>query len=203
MLDKKLQSYKKKERIPGATPAEYKKEFTFLKEVDSFALCNVQLQLEKAFRDHFRNRKQFKLPKFKNKKDKQSYTTNNTHDAIRVDFEKGLLYLPKLREGVEIELHRRFDGKIKSVTVSKTKDGKYFASILVETENPRNKVVKPKSRACGVDLGLEHFATVTNDFGSYKVEHPKYLLKAEDRLRRLQSSFSRKQKGSKNSERLG
>ena len=200
MLEEKLQAYKKKERIPRIIPAKYKEEFPFLKEVDGLALCNVQLQLEKAFRDHFRNRKQFKLPKFKKKRDKQSYTTNNTHNSIRVDFEKELLYLPKLRNGVKIELHRAFDGKIKSVTVSRTNDGKYYASVLVETANPRNKVVEPKSRACGVDLGLEHFTTVTNDFGSYKVEHPKYLLKAEERLRRLQRSLSRKQKDSKNSE---
>jgi len=200
MLDKKLQAYKKKERIPGVIPAEYKKEFSFLKEVDSFALCNVQLQLEKAFKDHFRNRKQFNLPKFKKKRDKQSYTTNNTHNSIRVNFDKGLLYLPKLREGVKIELHRRFDGKIKSVTVSRTNDGKYYASILVETDNRRNKVVEPKSKACRIDVGLEHFATVTNDFGSYKVEHPKYFLKAGERLSRLQKSLSRKQKASKNSE---
>ncbi len=111
-----------------------------------------------------------------------------------------MLYLPKIREGLKIELHRTFDGKIKSVTISKTNDGKYYASILVETENPRNKVVEPKSRACGIDLGLEHFATVTNDFGSYKIEHPKYLRRGEERLRRLQKSFSKKQKGSKNSE---
>ena len=200
MLEEKLEAYKKKERITRIIPAKYKEEFPFLKEVDGLALCNVQLQVEKAFRDHFRNRKQFKLPKFKKKKDKQSYTTNNTHNSIRVDFERGLLYLPKLREGVKVELHRRFDGKVKSVTVSKTKDGKYYASILVETENPRNKVVEPKSKACGIDLGLEHFATVTNDFGSYKVVHPKYLRRGEERLRRLQRRFSRKQKGSKNSE---
>jgi len=199
MLDEKQQAYKKKEHVPRPTPAKYKDEFPFLKEVDSFALCNVQLQLEKAFKDHFRNRKQFKLPKFKKKRDKQSYSTNNTHNSIRLDFEKSLLYLPKIREGVKIELHRKFDGKIKSVTVSKTSDGKYFASILVETENRRNKVVEPKSKACGIDLGLEHFATVTNDFGSYKVENPKYLMKGEERLKRLQRSYSRKQKGSKNS----
>ena len=200
MLDEKLCAYKKKERLKRFTPTKYKEEFTFLREVDSLALCNVQLQIEKAFKDHFRNRKQFNLPKFKKKRDKQSYTTNNTHNSIKVDFEKGLLYLPKLREGVKIELHRGFDGKIKSVTVSKTNDGKYFASILVETANRRNKVVEPKSKACGIDLGLEHFVTVTNDLGSYKVEHPKYLLKAEERLRRLQRSLSRKQKDSKNSE---
>ena len=200
ILDEKLQAYKKKERIPRITPAKYKDEFPFLKEVDSFALCNVQLQLEKAFKYHFRNCKQFKLPKFKKKRDKQSYTTNNVHNSIRVDFEKGLLYLPKLRAGVKIGLHRTFDSKIKSVTVSRTNDGKYYASILVETENRKNKVVEPKSKACGVDLGLEHFVTVTNDFGSYKVGHPKYLLKAEERLRRLQRSLSRKQKESKNRE---
>jgi putative transposase len=200
MLEEKLHAYEKKERIPRPTPAKYKKEFPFLKEVDCFALVAVQNHIEDAFRNHFKNRKQFRLPKFKKKKDKQSYTTYNVHDSIRVDFERSLLYLPKLREGLKIELHRRFDGKIKSVTIGRTNDDKYYASILVETEDPRNKVVRPKSKACGVDLGLEHFATVTNDFGSYKVEHPKYLRREEERLKRLQKSFSRKQKGSKNSE---
>jgi len=200
MLEEKLHAHEKKERIPRPTPAKYKKEFPFLKEVDCFALVAVQNHIEDAFRNHFKNRKQFRLPKFKKKKDKQSYTTYNVHDSIRVDFERSLLYLPKLREGLKIELHRRFDGKIKSVTIGRTNDDKYYASILVETEDPRNKVVRPKSKACGVDLGLEHFATVTNDFGSYKVEHPKYLRREEERLKRLQKSFSRKQKGSKNSE---
>jgi putative transposase len=68
MLEEKQNAYNKKEYSPRVTPAKYKKEFPFLKEVDSFALCNVQLQLEKAFKDHFRNPKQFKLPKFKKKK---------------------------------------------------------------------------------------------------------------------------------------
>jgi len=200
MLEEKQDAYKKKERIPRPTPAKYKKEFPFLKEVDCFALVAVQNHIGNAFRNHFKNRKQFKIPKFKKKREKQSYTTYNTNNSIRVDFEKSLLYLPKLREGVKIELHRGFDGKIKSVTVSKTNDGKYYAFILIETQNPRNKVVEPKSKACGIDLGLEHFATITNDFGSYKVEHPKYLRRGEKRLKRLQRSFSRKQKGSKNQE---
>jgi len=200
MLDEKLRAYKKKERIPRPTPAKYKKEFPFLKEVDCFAIVAVQNHIENAFRNHFKNRKQFKPPRFKKKRDKQSYTTYNVHNSIKVDFERSLLYLPKLREGIKIELHRKFDGKIKSVTVSKTTDGNYYASVLVETQNPRNKVVELKSKACGIDLGLERFVTVTNDFGSYKVEHPKYLRQGEKRLKRLQKSFSKKQKGSKNSE---
>jgi Transposase and inactivated derivatives len=76
MLAEKLSAYEKGEPIPRITPAKYKEEFPFLKEVDSLALANVQLQLEKAFRDYFKNPKHFGLPKFKRKKDKQSYTTN-------------------------------------------------------------------------------------------------------------------------------
>jgi len=196
MLAEKLSAYEKKEKIPRNTPAKYKNEFSFLKEVDSLALANVQIQLEKAFRDHFKNKKHFGLPKFKKRKDKQSYTTNN----IKIDFEKDLLYLPKIKTGIKIKLHRTFVGQIKSATVRMTKDGKYYVSILVETEKPSNKLMEPKSKACGIDLGLEHFAIITNDFGTCKIEHPKYLRKAENRLKRLQRALSRKQKGSKNRE---
>jgi len=198
MLAEKLSAYEKKEKIPRNTPAKYKLEYPFLKEVDSLALCNVQLQLEKAFRDHFKNKKHFGLPKFKKKKDKQSYTTNNVNGTIKVDFEKDLLYLPKIKTGIKIKLHRVFNGQIKSATVRMTKDGKYYVSLLVETENVKNKVKEPKSKTCGIDLGLEHFAIITNDFGTYKIEHPKYLRKAEKRLKKLQRDLSRKQKSSRN-----
>jgi len=109
MLAEKLTAYEKGEPIPGITPAKYKEEFPFLKEVDSLALANVQLQLEKAFRNHFKNPKHFRLPKFKRKKDKQSYTTNNVNGSIKVDFEKGLLYLPKIKGEIKIELHGTFE----------------------------------------------------------------------------------------------
>jgi len=200
MLSDKLNAYNNKEKIPRVTPAKYKSEYTFLKEVDSYALCNVQLQLEKAFRDHFKNKKHFGLPKFKKKKDKQSYTTNNVHGSIKVDFEKGFLYLPKIKTGIKINLHRTFEGKIKSVTVSKINDNKYYISILIETGDVKNKVKEPKGKVCGIDLGLKEFATITNDTGIYKIEHPKYLRRAEKRLKRLQRTLSRKQKGSKNFE---
>jgi putative transposase len=198
MLAEKLDAYKKRDPIPQITPAKYKEKFSFLKEVDS--LANVQLQLEKPFKNHFKNPQHFGLPKFKRKKDKQSYTTNNMNGSIKVDFEKWLLYLPKIKDRIKIEPHRTFEGKIKSATVSKTKDGKYYVSILVETEEPRNKVIEPKSKACGIDLGLEHFATITNDFGTYKVEYPKHLRQAEKRLKKLQKDLSRKQKGSRTAE---
>ena len=202
MLAEKLSAYEKREPIPQITPAKYKEEFSFLKEVDSLALANLQLQLEKALRNRLKNPKYFGLPKFKRKRDKQSYTTNSVNGSIRVDFGKGVLYLPKIKDGIRIELHRTFEGQIKSATVSKTKDGKYYVSILVETEEPRNKVIEPKSKVCGIDLGLEHFATITNDFGTYKVEHPKHLRRTEKRLKKLQKDLSRKQEGSKNYEKV-
>jgi len=100
MLEEKLSAYAEKKPIPLVTPAKYKKDFPFLREVDSLALAYVQLQLEKAFKNHFKNPKSFGLPQLKRKKYKQSYTTNNVNMnySIKVDFEKRLLYLPKIKK---------------------------------------------------------------------------------------------------------
>jgi len=200
MLAEKLSAYEKKEKIPRVTPAKYKSEYPFLKEVDSLALANTQLNLEKAFKNYFKNPKHFRLPKFRKKKNKQAYTTNNVNNNIKIDFKNGLLYLPKIKDGIKIKIHRKFEEQIKSATVSKAKDDKYYVSILVETENIKNKVKEPINKVCGIDLGLKDFATITNGTGIYKIEHPKYLRKAEKRLKRLQKALSRKQKGSKNFE---
>ncbi len=199
MLEEKLKALENKEKIPQITPAKYKKEYPFLKEVDSLALANVQLQLEKAFKNFFKNKKHFGLPNFKKKKDKQSYTTNNQSTTVSIDIEKGLLYLPKIKSGIKIKLHRQFNGKIKSTTITKTKSGKYYVSVLVEEDNS----IQPSysnNLVCGIDVGIETFAVITNDKGTTKIEYPKYLIKVEKRLVRLQRQLSKKQKGSKNYE---
>ncbi len=174
-----------------------------MREVDSLALANVQIKQEKAFKDYFKNPKHFGIPKFRRKKDKQSYTTNNQKtksgtETIRVDFEKGLLYLPKIKSGIKAVFHRKFEGKIKSATVVKTKTGKYYVSILVDVQDPKNDVKKPRNFICGIDLGLKSFATIVNDTACLKIEYPKYLIKAEKRLKRLQRQLARKKEGSKN-----
>jgi len=212
MLEEKLETLRQGRKIPRITPARYKKEYPFLREVDSLALANVQLEQEKAFKDFFKNSKHFGIPKFKRKKDKQSYTTNNQqtksgNETIRVDFEKGLLYLPKVKSGIKAVFHRKFEGKIKSATVVKTKAGRYYVSILVNVQDPRNKevnrifeneVTKRENFICGIDTGLISFVTIANDTGISKIEYPKYLIKAEKRLKRLHRQLSRKKKGSKN-----
>jgi len=212
MLEEKLEALKQGKKVPRITPARYKKEYPFLREVDSLALANVQMKQEKAFKDFFKNPKHFGIPKFKRKKDKQSYTTNNQqtksgNETIRVDFEKGLLYLPKVKSGIKAVFHREFEGKIKSATVVKTKAGRYYVSILVDVQDPRNKevnrifeneITKRENFICGIDTGLISFVTIANDTGISKIEYPKYLIKAEKRLKRLQRQLSRKKEGSKN-----
>ena len=203
MLNEKLNAYEKKEKIPRNTPAKYKSEYPFLKEVDSLALMNAQRSLEIAFKNYSKNPKHFRLPKFKKKKDKQSYTTNNVNNNIKIDFESELLYLPKIKTGIKIKLHRKFAGRVVSVTISKTPSDNYYVSVLIELDNQdekKNKTKEPKNEVCGIDLGLKDFAVIKNDTGIYKIEHPKYLRKAEKRLKRLQKALSRKQKGSKNFE---
>jgi len=203
MLEEKLQALENKQKIPQLTPAKYKKEYPFLKEVDSLALMNAMRNLDNAFKNFFKNKKHFGLPKFKKKKEKQKYTTNNVNNNIKIDFENELLFLPKLKQGVKIKLHRKFEGRIVSVTISKTRSGNYYASILVELSNPedvKNKTKQPNNQVCGIDLGLYDFVTITNDSGTQKISHPKYLRKAEKGLKKLQRRLSRKKRGSKNYE---
>ena len=193
MLSDKIDHYKETKEMLKNTPAQYKKEFPFLKEVDSLALANAQQNLNKAYRNFFRD-KSVGFPKFKSKhKSKASYTTNNQGGNIR--FEDGKIKLPKVGL-VKLKQHRRFDGIIKSCTVSMSKSGKYFISILVKLED---KEAKATERKIGIDLGLSDFAITTNDLGEVKNHKtPKNLYKSEKQIKKAQRSLSRKQKGGKN-----
>ena len=193
MLSDKIDHYKETKEMLKNTPAQYKKEFPFLKEVDSLALANAQQNLERAYKNFFRD-KSVGFPKFKSKhKSRASYITNNQGGNIRI--EDGKIKLPKIGF-VELRQHRTFDGKIKSCTISMNKSGKYFISILVESED---EVITMAERKIGIDLGISDFAVTTNDLGeSRKYENPKHLYKSEKKLKKAQCSLSRKQKGGKN-----
>jgi putative transposase len=195
MLSDRIKSYEENKdldikKIKYPTPAQYKKEFEWLKEVDSLALANAQMNLDKAYKNFFRD-KSVGFPKFKSKKTNyHSYTTNNQNGTIYID--NGYIKLPKLKSKVKIKQHRKFTGLIKSCTISKTPTGKYFISILVDTEI--NQLSKCQNKV-GIDVGLKEFA-ITSDgkfFGN-----PKHLRKSEKRLKKLQKDLSRKKKGSKN-----
>lgn len=193
MLSDKIDHYKETKEMLKNTPAQYKKAFPFLKEVDSLALANAQQNLNKAYKNFFRD-KSVGFPKFKSKhKSKASYTTNNQGGSIRI--EDGEIKLPKIGF-VRLRQHRTFDGDIKSCTIAMNKSGKYFISILVEsTDEPSQSV----ERKIGIDLGVSDFAITTNDLGeSVKYDNPKHLYKSEKKLKKSQRSLSRKQKGGKN-----
>ena len=194
MLADKIEYYKKTGEMFNNTPAQYKKEYHWLKEVDSLALANAQLNLDKAYKNFFRD-KSVGFPKFKSKKTNyHSFTTNNQKGTVYI--ENGYIKIPKLKSMIKIKQHREFDGLIKSCTISQTPTGKYFISILVDTEIVGLTKVETK---IGIDLGIKEFAICSN---GDKYENPKHLRKSEKRLKKLQKDLSRKRKGSKNRNKL-
>lgn len=189
MLADKIKHYEKTGEMLNNTPAQYKKEYPWLKEVDSLALANAQLNLNKAYKNFFRD-KSIGFPKFKTKKNRQSYTTNNQNGTIYI--KDGYIKLPKLKSMVKIKQHRQFHGEIKSCTISKTPTNKYYISILVDEDI---KQLPKNNKKVGIDLGIKDFA-ITSDGEVF--ENPKWLRKSEKRLQKLQRDLSRKKKGSNN-----
>ena len=167
-----------------------KKEYEWLKEVDKFALTNAIYNMDSAYQKFFKEHAGY--PKFKSKKNhKKSYTTNFTNGNIEVDFENNKIKLPKLK-WVKAKLHREFVGQIKSATISQVPSGKYYVSILVETEH-----TSMESTGCmvGIDLGIKDLL-ITSDGKKY--DNQKLIKKYEDKLAKEQRKLAHKQKGSSN-----
>ena len=196
MLEDRIKSYEENKdldikAIKYPTPAQYKEEYPWLKEVDSLALANAQINLDKAYKNFFRD-KSVGFPKFKSKKTNRfSYTTNNQNGTIYID--GNFVKIPKLKSKIKIVLHRQFKGIIKSATISKTPSNQYYISILVvDTEN----ISLPKNdNKIGIDLGIKEFAICSN---GDRFDNPKNLRKSEKKLAKLQNDLSRKVKGSNN-----
>ena len=166
-------------------------EFEWLNKVNSQSLLSSLLHVYTAFGNFFKGRAQF--PTFKFKKIPQRSYQCPQH--CTVSFTSGGLNLPKIK-GIKTVFSRQFDGKIKTVTISKTATGKYYASILVETEVnlPVPSIIEVE-KTIGIDLGLTHMLIQSD---GDKVENPRYLKKAQKRLVIQQKIFSRKKKEAKN-----
>lgn len=193
MLGDRLDYYRKTGKKLNNTPAQYKEEFPWLKEVDSLALANAQLNLNKAYNNFWRNRKHFGKPRFKSKKfGRASYSTNNQKGSVRIEGNK--VKLPKVG-WVKLCQHRPLEegSTIKTVTISKTPSGKYYISILVEYENQILPVI-PKT-FLGLDFAMHglYVASDEDDAG-----YPAFLRRAEKRLAKAQRKLSKRQKGSRN-----
>ena len=180
MLADKIKYYEDTKETLHNTPAQYKKEFAWLREVDSLALTNVQLNLQKAYKNFFRSG--FGFPKFKKKSHRQSYKTNNQKGTIAL--ENGYVKLPKVG-WVKVKAHRQINGVIKSATISMTPTGKYHISILCETEiTPLSKT----NSSVGVDLGISNFAILST---GEKIGNKRFLSKLSKKLAKEQKILSR------------
>lgn len=189
MLAEKIAYYEKTGKSLAVTPAKYKTEFLWLKEVDSLALANAQRNLQSAYRNFFRD-KSVGYPKYKSKKNNhKAYTTNNQKGSVAIVGK--YIKLPKIGY-VKLKQHREFIGTIKSVTVSQVPSGKYYVSILVETEHIELPYTDCK---VGLDLGMKDLCITSN---GYQYENPKTLKRYEKQLTKLQRQLSSKEKDSAN-----
>ena len=194
MLSDKIEHYKETKEKLNNTPAQYKKEFEWLNEVDSLALANAQMNLQTAYNNFFRSPK-VGFPKFKSRKrNRFSYTTNNQNGTVSI--KDGKLRLPKVGL-VRIKLHRLIpEGqKIKSATITKTPSGKYYAAILVEYEQEIPYVELDKNKAIGLDYASHSFYV---DSQGREADYPKFYRNAQEFLAREQRKLSLMKYGSNN-----
>lgn len=184
------------------TPAKYKNEFPFLKEIDSGALCNAQLDLKEARKRHREDPKNVGVPTLKSKrKSKMSYTTN-VHSYVKKDGQlvktleltEDAVHLPKVGF-VKIKKHRSPGNgwQLKAATVSCTRSGKYFVSLLYEFEKDIQPIKPTKETSLGLDYSSHDFYVDSNgDVANY----PRFYRQSEAKLARAQRRLSRMQFGS-------
>ncbi|MCQ1536083.1 IS200/IS605 family element transposase accessory protein TnpB [Methanosarcina sp. KYL-1] len=197
-LEQKIKSYEQEGKslscydLNNLLP-ELKQEYEWLKEVNSQSLQGMTKNLDSAFTKFFREKKGF--PNFKSRKNPiQSFSVPQHYT---VDFEKNVVKLPKIGE-VKAVLHRRFEGKLKTATVSRTSTGICYISILVDDgEELPEKQEFSADTTVGVDVGIKDFAVLST---GEKIDNPTYLKNSMKRLKVLQKRISRKVKGSSNRE---
>lgn len=193
MLSDKIEGYKATGKFPAVTPAKYKDEYPYLREVDSLALANKQMDLQAAFRNRFSKsrKKNNGFPKFKSAKhSRKAYTTNNQKGTVAI-INNSYIKLPKVGK-VKAVIHRipNSDWIIKSATVSQESDGKYYISVLFEFDNTVNPYVADKTNAIGLDYASDGLYVDSN--GSAGTNH-KYYRESHDKLAKAQRRLSRMQ----------
>lgn len=206
MLADKIEYYKENKKSLNVTPAYYKKQdkYSYLKECDSLALANAQMNLQSAFTNFFKAIKKSKkvgFPKFKSyHKVTWRYSTSLASKGaknIQINQDDHKLKLPKVG-WVKVINHRHIpdEGILKAVTVKMTRSGKYYASLRVEL--PDHYFINKKNKTnheIGIDLGVTDFAILSNGI---KIPNNHFLKRSEQKVIKLQRSLSRKQKSSYN-----
>ena len=194
MLTDKMEFYSRTGQKLNNTPAQYKKTFPWLKEVDSLALANAQMHLQAAYENFFRN-PSVGFPKFKSKRHtKKTFTTNCVNGNIIIH--NSAIRLPKIGF-IKIKLHRVIpnDFKLKSVTVSRNAKGDYYASVLFEYKPSKAETVPENI----IELEYSDKGLYVDSNGK-RIDYPFYIQKTIERLRREKKRLSHMKKGSMNRE---
>lgn len=199
MLTDKIAYYKSTGKSIQTTPAQYKDEHPYLREVDSLALCNVQLNLQAAYNNFFDKKRKVRsgFPKFKSvKRSRKSYTTNYRKGSIAI-LDKRYIKLPKVGK-IRAVIHRVPNDAwvIKSATVSQESDGSFYISVLFEYDKGENAYIADKTNAIGLDYKSDGLYMDSN--GNVGTNH-KYYRESHDKLTKEQRRLSR-MKGSKKNE---
>lgn len=197
MLTDKIAYYEATGKSIQTTPAQYKDEYPYLWEVDSLALANVQLNLQAAYKNFFDKKRKVQsgFPKFKSRKARNSYTTNNQRGTIAIIDDK-YIKIPKIGK-VKAVIHRKAneDWKIKSATISKERDDSYYISVLFEYDKAENAYIADKTNAIGLDYKSD--GLYMNSNGNVGTNH-KYYRESHDKLAKEQRRLSRMQGSKKN-----
>ena len=180
-LASKIEAYKTEKRtenfisLGNKLPA-LKEELEWLKEVNSQCLQSALKNLDNAFKRFFKEKRGF--PKFKSKKRRKD--SFHAPQFGTVDWDKNTISVPKIKD-IPAVLSRTFVGKIKTITISRSPAGRYFASVLVEIEGelPSKPTIR-EDRTVGIDVGIKTYATLST---GERIDNPKYLKKTQERLK--------------------
>ena len=178
----------KKDIKPLLAVAKKSRKYHWLKDFDSIALQQACINLDKAFQSFFDLKLSARYPKFKRKHGKQS-----SYHCTSISAGENWIKVPKM-EPIKARIHRDLPDKLKSITLSRTVTGKYYASLLVEDGVETPASIQTVNTVLGVDMGLTHLAI---DSEGTKIANPRFLKRASANLRRKQKALSRCQKGSK------
>ncbi len=179
----------RKDLKPLLSVAKKSRKYAWLKKFDSMALLQAVINFDVAFSNFFNPKLKARFPTFKHKNGKQS-----SYHCVGIKVLDNAIKIPKLAP-IEARLHRELHGKQKSITITRTVTGKYYASLLCDDglEAPEKPTLI--SSVTGLDMGPGHYAIMSD---GTKVPNPRHFINASRNLRRKQKALSRKQKGSAN-----
>lgn len=175
-----------------------KTEFKWLNEAPAQVLQQALIDLDTAYSNFFRTKKGY--PKKKKKKDRKQSVRFPNQSISKKPFNDNVskLNISKI-EGLKFRCSDAYKellvkSEIRQITISRTPSGKFYASVLINTD--AKKISEPTNESIGIDLGIKTLMAFSD---GTNIDNPKWLRKNEKKLKKLQRNLSKKQNGSNNS----